>query len=1119
MEDKLAKGVYTQLERIINNQEATLVDKTKGVRQLFEVFFSEVTKAERLQFSTLFTRIAYVSHKYHLNKQLQYFLHAFRLGTTAVQKKEEEELTQIFQIGCKALAEAVWGIWNINIPSSLANVLPLQWPKSYKNASIKERYPYTKAVVLDIDEDKKQLVFKDDRHADELLRCQYGIPDRNENFNQTIKALQLFPYPINVTFLDSNVDEDNVYSPRAFVIEPDYLVDVSAVAETFRTKEGNPWLNLLKKFTPMPSTTYLMIGNIANFFLDELVNNPAITFGELKQQIFKLNPLAFCQFDNRQIKEIVQKCQQHFLTLKMMVTSGFEEQEINKSDIYLEPSFYSSRYGLQGRLDIFHQPAQGETAIVELKSGKPFMTNAYGLSNNHYMQTLLYELLIRSSFGDGINPTNYILYSGQVESPLRFAPVSRAHQYDGLQLRNQLVAIEKMLSLIFAHQEDFVLKGQQILGKLTPQNFPSIKGFIRDDLGAFEGTFSKMNAVEKKYFIAYLGFIAREHELAKIGVKNRESNNGRAALWLESIESKSEAFAILSHLIIVENEAQADKPIIRLAKSEFSNKLANFRKGDIAVFYPHEEGSSALDNQIFKCSIIGIDNEHITIRLRYKQSNLRFFQQYKFWNLEHDMLDSSFNGMYRGLFAFNDFSASKKELLLTTRAPHLPLEQEIARPAGVTAEQHQVLQKAIAAQDYFLLWGPPGTGKTSVFIKELVRYLLDNTAQNILLLAYTNRAVDEICSSIESIKEGITNDYLRIGSSDSTDSRYKKQLLNENLSAIQTRKELIALIQSKRIFASTVSSLAGKGQLLDIKQFDIVIIDEASQILEPMLVGLLPHFKKFVLIGDHLQLPAVVTQSTEDSAVVDNDLHQIGLINMRNSLFERLYKRCMEKEWDWAYARLSHQGRMHQELMEFPNQFFYKGFLNILPQEISHSQIQQKDKEWHNIITDNQQALTASRTLFMHTPIDVSTSAQKTNTYEAQVAAVIVQTFYDIYQQNEATFHAGTIGIITPYRAQIATIRQELETQCPQFYNQITVDTVERYQGGARDIIILSLCTNSINQLEMLSSLSDEGVDRKLNVALTRARKQIIVLGNKYILEHSEVYNHLIEAYECIETE
>jgi DNA replication ATP-dependent helicase Dna2 len=76
--------------------------------------------------------------------------------------------------------------------------------------------------------------------------------------------------------------------------------------------------------------------------------------------------------------------------------------------------------------------------------------------------------------------------------------------------------------------------------------------------------------------------------------------------------------------------------------------------------------------------------------------------------------------------------------------------------------------------------------------------------------------------------------------------------------------------------------------------------------------------------------------------------------------------------------------------------------------------------------------------------------------------------------------------------------------------SMITVDTVERYQGGARDIILISLCTNSTRQLQQMISLSNDGTDRKLNVALTRARKHLVVLGNEPILSETPIYNALI---------
>jgi len=117
-----------------------------------------------------------------------------------------------------------------------------------------------------------------------------------------------------------------------------------------------------------------------------------------------------------------------------------------------------------------------------------------------------------------------------------------------------------------------------------------------------------------------------------------------------------------------------------------------------------------------------------------------------------------------------------------------------------------------------------------------------------------------------------------------------------------------------------------------------------------------------------------------------------------------------------------------------------------------------------------------------------------------------------MYRLNDLDWRQENIGVITPYRAQIAMIRKRM-SELDQGGEALTVDTVERYQGGARDIIIISLCANSKDQLDHMVSLSSDGVDRKLNVALTRAREQLIVLGNPEVLSSNEFYRSFIDKY------
>jgi len=424
----------------------------------------------------------------------------------------------------------------------------------------------------------------------------------------------------------------------------------------------------------------------------------------------------------------------------------------------------------------------------------------------------------------------------------------------------------------------------------------------------------------------------------------------------------------------------------------------------------------------------------------------------------------------------------------------------------------RALEIAAAGNHHLMMIGPPGTGKTSVILKSAVQYLAKNTTQNILLLAYTNRAVDEICGAIESDMPEMKDLYFRIGNINSTHERFRDQLLSEKIKNLNNRKDVKAKIQEHRIVVSTISSIINKPEIFQFMKFETTLIDEASQILEPQLIGILSRVKRFILIGDHRQLPAVVAQKKIFSQKEDKLLATIGIHDLANSYFERLFMRCRKNKWDWAYGMLSMQGRMHKDVMAFANTHFYDQKLQILPKGLNP---RQSDSDYlHTNSSDKlQKAIAHKRMIFLDTPVDDTIGSGKKNPHEAQKIVEILQHIKAIYQENNKTLTKDSIGIITPYRAQIAQIRETIFQQDPDWLNFLTIDTVERYQGGARDIIIISVCLNKPYQLQTLVALSNENIDRKLNVALTRARDQIIMVGNKALLQQDERYGAFIESY------
>ena len=159
--------------------------------------------------------------------------------------------------------------------------------------------------------------------------------------------------------------------------------------------------------------------------------------------------------------------------------------------------------------------------------------------------------------------------------------------------------------------------------------------------------------------------------------------------------------------------------------------------------------------------------------------------------------------------------------------------------------------------------------------------------------------MDEICKMLTAITPEV--DFIRIGSELSCDGVYRPHLIENVLESCSTRREVQERMARCRIFVGTVATLSAKTELFRLKTFDVALIDEATQILEPQLLGLLcmrgvtggNAIGKFVLIGDHKQLPAVVLQSSEQSEIQDEGLRGIGLHNLKDSLFERLYRNAL----------------------------------------------------------------------------------------------------------------------------------------------------------------------------------------------------------------------------------
>jgi DNA replication ATP-dependent helicase Dna2 len=1138
--------IFQELLEIHLDENLTINLKYVQFRTLLERLTKCLTEKETLQFSNLFSRLSFVCDKFKVSRNI----HSFRITANKVLHDNIRPLNEEYQTHFKYLSEFISATTNFAVPEEVKNLYPTNEFRKVKSETTLTRLDKLRVEIIE-KQGEYLICDTEENDGEDYIRVSINESDVNSVF----KSVDEFWIGAQLYLVNIEIDDKDIYHPKFIILEPDYLVDISAIAECFQEHGASEYNYLKSKFLPLPNNKSILLGNFANLVIDELFST---SIGEVKFKDVFLKHFKSAPFEYTACKEIADKttfseyaslAEITFNNIKNVFFNDFPKPDYNITieNATLEPSFLNEIFGIQGRLDIYQQPINGTNAkIVELKSGSvPWPDDGLSVSPSHKSQLFQYYQIIAATENIAQHLVNrkidgFIFYSKPKENNLRPQKPSLPEMQEIFELRNRLIISEfkQMENQVSTQKEvqnicpEFIVKKKKVARWIIP------------DLENFQASILNSDELSRNYFFSFVSFIAKEQYLAKLGNGQYESSNGLANLWLNSFNEKSEKFEILFDLEILDNKVDKDEKEIIFKRTNQANQFVNFRDGDICVLYPRaNENDNVTSNQVFKCSIKSINKDRVTVSFRYKQRNTKYFQNYTTWALERDFMDTSFTAMYRNIYSFINASKDKRNLILTTEPPQNGRNYGFNKEY-LSDEQNRVINNALTSKNYFLLNGPPGTGKTSIIVKELVRELYKNENCNILLLAYTNRAVDELCETVNNAiinfddkNEGNVNygrtdrNFVRIGGELSCSKEHQHNLLNyiieseakrlENIGEKFSRESINTVLAKQRVFISTVASISGKTDIFNLKKFDIVIVDEASQILEPQIVGILPKCSKFILIGDHKQLPAIVLQDPESSKTNNELLESIGLLNRKNSLFERLYTYCEKNKFDFAYDKLTYQGRMHREVALFSNHSFYQSDLKEafdipnLPIKIKEDlkrQIQplSLSSPTKNDLTD---LLARKRLVFFQSKADKQNHFGKSNIQEADLVVRIVQAIKKLYAFNSKPFsEKKTIGIITPFRNQIALIKQKLEEANIPNFEDITVDTVERYQGSQRDIIIFSFAINNPFQLNGIVNLNDDGtVDRKLNVALTRAKEQLILIGNDSFLSNNLVYYKLIE--------
>lgn len=939
-----------------------------------------------------------------------------------------------------------------------------------------------------------------------------------------------------LTSIVSKGDQLNLVLPRKtengieaehIILHPDLLVNITTVAACFEDYATDARLYMLNKIKPQENTVHTILGNFAGMMLDDAVHKRDTGYNAAIMRYCRDNALEMASCADSLRADFHLNAQKQLGHIKNVVEKVMpqEVKGFDPKEVMLEPSFICEMLGLQGRMDLLQLDFR---VLVEQKAGK----GVYGYGERpgeqpkqktkHYVQLLMYMAVLHYSYNiPSAEIYSFLLYSRYEKSLLQLGSAP--------ELLNEAIKIRNLVAWTEYYLAD---KGFGVYERMTASSIAVneaqrkfFERFVSPRIDSLLEPLRNASELEKAYFRCFMKFVQRESILSRTGTKERD-DEGFAQVWLLNAEEKAETGNIYYRLTIDEEAFETDRTGAVLTvtlrfpqddtkgESAYKSDTSNFRKGDMVLLYPYPRKASpdARKSMVFKATIIDIMTYGLRLGLSSPQTDTHVFlkNRHWLWAVEHAQGDSASGAVFTGIYSLLSATADRSSLVLSQRNPRV---DKSIRLIGDYGQFNQLVERAMQSRDLFLVIGPPGTGKTSFAMLNILKEELRHDSSSVLLLSYTNRAVDEMCSKL--VESGI--DFLRVGNRHACEEAYLPYMVDEKISGCNKLSDIVDILKGTRVVCATVSTLNSHAELLRMRHFSLAIVDEASQILEPHIVGILSarhsdgesSIGRFVLIGDHKQLPAVVLQAEADTRVTDPLLASADVTDCRHSFFQRMLRRYASNV-ETTYM-LTRQGRMHRDIASFPSAAFYSGKLQPVPLPHQESELPGTTE---GDCSPYETLLLTRRVAFIDVPDPPQSPSDKVNTLEADIIARIAVAAYRL---REGRFSVQqSLGIIVPYRNQIATVRKAIDRYGIQKLHDITIDTVERYQGSQRDVVIYGFTIRHRYQLNFLTSndFEEDGVviDPKLNVAMTRARENLVLVGNKNLLSLDPVFRRMIDS-------
>ena len=678
---------------------------------------------------------------------------------------------------------------------------------------------------------------------------------------------------------------------------------------------------------------------------------------------------------------------------------------LQDNQVLPEMTFLSPLFGLMGRLDYW-----SNKELYELKTSRKIPSKKINTWFSDLMQTVTYM--------HGLSPTpkavprSAVIYSGE-GTPI---------------FRQTNLNLDLLQRIHMARNYAYIV---QFEGYIPPDTSKKICSscFKQEACSNFSMIFHGPNIQSKafQYLNHFLSLVRLEH------LKNRQEF---AFLWKLSPQGRVKTGKAIRKIKMYQKKEE---------KYHYEcNNSSELRPGELVIL---SQGDPVLDNTNI-ATITSIDRTSISLSSQHNLPEEAFLDGYS--------SDFTFRRLNKNLYdlTFGQKSQHKSHKLIIYGEKPTFSSRKLATLEDLDQSQYEAIQLAVNANDYCLIQGPAGTGKTYTIAKLIG--ILRKEGQRILLTAYTNTAVDNIIRLyLRTTKEqNAQKEIVRLGIEQAIDPDMVELLM-------QHKKLSYQQLLKTPIVAATTSTIA-RG-IYDEISFDTVIVDEASQMTEVSVLAAITKGQRFILVGDDKQLPPLVQS------------FQAEKLGFGTSLFKRLRRVHPE-----ASTLLRYQYRMHSNLMDFSNRSYYDNSVQAATADIGKQLLwdlinveaeEPISNPFFQSILDPNQPL-----VYVEVPSTFDRK-RRVNKQEAEIVNSLVQYYLKM------GLSPDHIGIIAPFRGQVAEINRYLGIN-----SGISVDTIDRFQGSDNELIFLSLCTLSRPHI-----LEDE---RRLNVALTRGKKKLIIIGD-----------------------